>query len=63
MMYVVLLVCHKRKKPGDVLLSHNVLQSALECLTSVFGMGTGVSTSPSSPGFLSKLDLLYCLQS
>ena len=28
----------------------NVLPSAIKCLTSVFGMGTGVSTFPSSPG-------------
>ena len=34
------------------------LSSALKCLTSVFGMGTGVSTSPSSPNSLSKLDIL-----
>ena len=26
-----------------------VLSSALKCLTAVFGMGTGVSTLPSSP--------------
>ena len=38
-----------------------VLPSALKCLTSVFGMGTGVSTSPSSPDFLSKLDILISL--
>ena len=36
----------------------NVLPSALRCLTSVFGMGTGVPTSPSSLGILSKLDIL-----
>ena len=32
--------------PGDVLLSHNlavIVSSALESLTSVFGMGTGVT--------------------
>ena len=38
------------------------IQSPLRCLTSVFGMGTGVSTVPSSPDFflkdnLSKLDM------
>ena len=34
--------------PGDDLLSHAVsrtVPSALQCLTSVFGMGTGVSTA------------------
>ena len=30
------------------------IQSPLRCLTSVFGMGTGVSTVPSSPDFFSK---------
>ena len=35
--------------PGNVLLLHNVLPSTLRCLTSVFGMGTGVSILPSSP--------------
>jgi hypothetical protein len=37
---------------GDVLLSHTVahaVPSALKDLTSVFGMGTGVSPSPWSP--------------
>ena len=44
------------KKPGSVLLSHKVTQvvpSALEGLTSVFGMGTGV-TPPLSPPGISK---------
>ena len=39
--------------PGDDLLSHAVthaVPSALEGLTSVFGMGTGVSPPPLSPG-------------
>jgi hypothetical protein len=38
--------------PGNVLLSHTVthaVPSALKGLTSVFGMGTGVSPSPWSP--------------
>ncbi len=38
--------------PGDVLLSQGVatqVPSALKDLTSVFGMGTGVTPSPSSP--------------
>ena len=37
--------------PGDLLssLGHAQLLSPLKCLTSVFGMGTGVSTLPSSP--------------
>jgi hypothetical protein len=43
--------------PGDVLLSQGdspQLPSALKSLTSVFGMGTGVTSSPSSPdkGFI-----------
>ena len=41
--------------PGDDLLSHAVthaVPSALEGLTSVFGMGTGVSPPPLSPGNL-----------
>ena len=39
--------------PGDVLLSHKVslaVPSALEGLTSVFGMGTGVTPPLESPG-------------
>lgn len=38
--------------PGDVLLSQGVatqVPSALKDLTSVFGMGTGVTPSPSPP--------------
>ena len=41
---------------GNVLLSHTVthaVPSALKDLTSVFGMGTGVSPSPWSPRTLS----------
>ena len=43
----------KRKNPGNVLLSHQValtVPSALEGLTAVFGMGTGVTPPPWSPG-------------
>jgi hypothetical protein len=42
-------------KPGNVLLSQGVapqLPSALKSLTSVFGMGTGVSSSLSPPDLL-----------
>ena len=35
--------------PGNVLLSQGQLPSALESLTSVFGMGTGVTSLPSLP--------------
>ena len=39
------------KKPGDDLLSHRMaVPSALEGLTSVFGMGTGGTPPPLSPG-------------
>jgi hypothetical protein len=43
----------ERKNPGNVLLSHQValtVPSALEGLTAVFGMGTGVTPPPWSPG-------------
>ena len=43
------------KKPGDVLLSHTVARivpSTLRGLTAVFGMGTGVTPSLKSPGYL-----------
>ena len=43
----------KTKNPGNVLLSHQValtVPSALEGLTAVFGMGTGVTPPPWSPG-------------
>jgi hypothetical protein len=39
--------------PGNALLSHTVthaVPSAMKSLTSVFGMGTGVSSSLKSPG-------------
>ena len=42
-----------RKSPGNVLLSHQAaltVPSALEGLTAVFGMGTGVALSLVSPG-------------
>jgi hypothetical protein len=45
---------HKKEKyPGLVLLSHSiksVVPSALEGLTAVFGMGTGVTPPPLRPG-------------
>ena len=43
-----------RRKTGDVLISQGVapqVSSALKSLTSVFGMGTGVSSSLLSPDF------------
>ena len=46
------------KKPGSYLLSHSVTRivpSAVEGLTSVFGMGTGVSPLLSLPGILQKI--------
>jgi hypothetical protein len=42
-----------KKNPGSVLLSHRVapaVPSALESLTSVFGMGTGVASPELPPG-------------
>lgn len=45
---------HKRKKPGGALFSQAFrasLSSPLRCLTSVFGMVTGVTTAPSPPDF------------
>ena len=45
-------------KPGDVLLSQGEipqLPSALKSLTSVFGMGTGVTSSPLSPDYFLSL--------
>ena len=47
-----------RKNPGDDLFSRKAalsVSSALESLTSVFGMGTGVASPPESPGFLAWL--------
>jgi hypothetical protein len=44
----------KRQNPGDDLCSRKAalsVSSALESLTSVFGMGTGVASPPESPGF------------
>ena len=43
----------RRKKPGSDLLSHPLAEavpSALEGLTTVFGMGTGVSPPVQPPG-------------
>ncbi len=45
----------KRKNPGDGLFSRKAalsVSSALESLTSVFGMGTGVASPLESPGFV-----------
>ena len=44
----------RHKKTGNLLYSQGQAQlfSPLKCLTSVFGMGTGVSTSLSSPDLL-----------
>ena len=44
---------YEKTIPGNVLLSHQValtVPSALEGLTAVFGMGTGVTPPPWSPG-------------
>ena len=44
--------------PGDVLLSRLPAEQvplALEGLTAVFGMGTGVSPPPSSPDYMKEL--------
>ena len=45
----------KNKKPGNVLLSHavtSIVPSPRRGLTAVFGMGTGGSPSPWSPGII-----------
>ena len=47
----------ERKNPGDDLFSRKAalsVSSALESLTSVFGMGTGMASPPVSPGFLAS---------
>ena len=47
----------KRKNPGDDLFSRKAalsVSSALESLTSVFGMGTGVASPLESPGFVAS---------
>jgi hypothetical protein len=38
------------------------LPSALKSLTSVFGMGTGVTSSPSSPDNLVTKDIILCIE-
>jgi len=46
-----------RKNPGDDLFSRKAalsVSSALESLTSVFGMGTGVASPLESPGFVAS---------
>jgi hypothetical protein len=52
-----------KKDPGDVLLSHTVasaVPSALEGLTSEFGMGSGVTPPPLSPEtVISKHSISY----
>jgi hypothetical protein len=51
----------KRKNPGDDLFSRKAalsVSSALESLTSVFGMGTGVASPLLSPGFLRSDDVI-----
>ena len=53
----------KRKNPGDDLFSRKAalsVSSALESLTSVFGMGTGMASPPVSPGFLASGWLFGC---
>ena len=50
--------------PGDVLLSHKValaVPSALEGLTSVFGMGTGVGPSATATGKLIRISSAFAL--
>ena len=47
----------KSNNPGDDLFSRKAalsVSSALESLTSVFGMGTGVASPPESPGFVAS---------
>ena len=45
----------KKKKPSSSLFSPTSrIPSPLRCLTSVFGMGTGVSTAPSPPDFFKR---------
>ena len=47
-----------KKKPGSALFSPTSwIPSPLRCLTSVFGMGTGVSTVPSPPDFFPNRSL------
>ena len=49
----------KGKRPGDDLLSHRVVvSSALEGLTTVFGMGTGVTPPLKSPGRREHLNVI-----
>jgi hypothetical protein len=56
-------VRRKRKNPGDDLFSRKAalsVSSALESLTSVFGMGTGMASPPMSPGFSASGWLFGC---
>src|SRR6185503_7489367 len=55
----------KRKNPGDDLFSRKAalsVSSALESLTSVFGMGTGMASPLVSPGFCASGWLFGCVQ-
>ena len=48
--------------PGNVLLSQGrepQLPSALKSLTSVFGMGTGVASSPSLPDYMKNVESFF----
>ena len=46
-----------RQGPGDDLLSHGVVSSARQGLTSVFGMRTGVAPALESPGLYLHLNI------
>ena len=53
----------ERKNPGDDLFSRKAalsVSSALESLTSVFGMGTGVASPLESPGFVASGRVSTC---
>ena len=58
--FVILRIFVEIKKSGSVLLSHDltiIVSSALKGLTSVFGMGTGVSPSVSPPETYASITL------
>ncbi len=51
-----------KKKPGNFLLSHfSAVSSALESLTSVFGMGTGITSPLWPPGIINNIKEVYCV--